>query len=422
MSWAILLGTGGFLLGKYGKTGVRPLEGALVGLASGLVLDNVAVPGPRFLAGAPSSRKVFLDNNSTTPTDPVVVEAMLPYFSEKYGNPASRHVWGTEAKAAVDQARSWVARAIGASPSEIIFTSGATESDNLAIRGVAYDHGQGHIVTTNIEHKAVLDTCRSLEREGFQVTYVPVEPNGIVDPGRFVNAFRSNTILASVMLANNEVGTVQPIDTIGIECRKHGVLFHTDAVQGVGKVPFNVRNVDLASLSAHKMYGPKGIGALYVRKGVELQPLFTGGGQEGGVRPGTLPVPLVVGMGTACAGLLVDDLQATRALRDRLLSGLLPLGGVRINGDLEQRLPGNLNVSFEGVNGSGLVFPEIAVSSGSACSSQPVSYVLKALGLSDSLARASLRFGLGRFTTQDDVDFAIDVVSRKVRQLRGGSG
>lgn len=378
---------------------------------------------------------IFMDNHSTTPVDPRVLEEMLPYFSTKFGNAASRsHRFGWEAEAAVDVARQRIARLIGAQDGkEIVLTSGATESDNLALKGVAEfrkDRGN-HLITTVTEHKAILDTCKRLESRGYEVTYLGVGADGRVDPDEVKRAIRPKTILVSVMLANNEIGTVQPLEAIGKITRERGILFHTDAVQGVGKVDFDVEkmHVDLASLSAHKMYGPKGVGALYVRRTrprVRLVAEMDGGGHERGMRSGTLAVPLVAGFGKACDILLHEGkAESSRllALRERLRARILSqLDEVYVNGSLEHRLPGNLNLSFNFVEGEGLMMAikDVAVSSGSACTSSSLepSYVLRALGIGDELAHSSIRFGLGRFNTQEEVDYVADLVSEKVSRLR----
>src|SRR5580700_1208043 len=378
---------------------------------------------------------IFMDNHATTPVDPRVVEEMLPYFLTKFGNAASRsHSFGWEAEEAVDQARERIAALIGAKDSkEIVLTSGATESDNLAIKGVAefYKDKGNHIITTQIEHKAVLDTCKRLEKEGFEVTYLGVGKDGLVSPDDVKAAMTDKTILVSVMLANNEIGTVQPLEAIGKLTRERGVLLHTDAVQGVGKVEFDVQkmNVDLASITSHKMYGPKGVGALYVRRSrprVRSVAQMDGGGHERGMRSGTLAVPLIVGFGKACEIMASEGkAESVRlaALRDRLLSKLTArLDEVYINGSYEHRLPGNLNVSFNFVEGEGLMMAikDVAVSSGSACTSSSLepSYVLRALGVGDELAHSSIRFGLGRFTTEEEVDYVADLVASKVERLR----
>ncbi|MDP9148328.1 MAG: IscS subfamily cysteine desulfurase [Myxococcota bacterium] len=378
---------------------------------------------------------IFMDNHSTTPVDPRVLEEMLPYFTTKFGNAASRnHPFGWQAEEAVEQARERIAKVIGAKDTkEIVFTSGATESDNLAIKGVAefYKEKGNHIVTTLTEHKAVLDTCKRLEKQGFEVTYLAVGTDGLVDPDDVKRALTDKTILVSIMLANNEIGTVQPLEEIGKVTRERGVLLHSDAVQGVGKVEFDVQkmNVDLASLTAHKMYGPKGVGALYVRRSkprVRLVAQMDGGGHERGMRSGTLAVPLIVGFGKACDIMTREGraesarlLQLRERLRDRLMGRL---DEVYVNGSLEHRLPGNLNISFNFVEGEGLMMAikDVAVSSGSACTSSSLepSYVLRALGVGDELAHSSIRFGLGRFNTEDEVDFVADLVVDKVERLR----
>jgi cysteine desulfurase len=376
-----------------------------------------------------------MDYHSTTPVDPRVVEEMLPYFTTKFGNSASRsHLFGWEAEEAVDYSRERIAKLIGAKESkEIVFTSGATESDNLAIKGVAefYKDKGNHIVTTVTEHKAVLDSCKRLEKEGYEVTYLGVGKDGRVDPDDVKRAITEKTILVSVMLANNEIGTVQPLEEIGKITRARGVLLHSDAVQGVGKVDFDVQrmNVDLVSLTAHKIYGPKGIGALYVRRSkprVRVVAQMDGGGHERGNRSGTLPVPLVVGFGKACEIMAQEGkAESVRlaALRDRLRARIMgALDEVYVNGSVEHRLPGNLNISFNFVEGEGLMMAikDVAVSSGSACTSASLepSYVLRALGVGDELAHSSIRFGLGRFNTEEEVDFVADLVVGKVKRLR----
>jgi cysteine desulfurase len=378
---------------------------------------------------------IFMDNHSTTPVDPRVVGEMLPYFTTKFGNAASRgHSFGWEAEEAVDHARERIARLIGAKDEkEIVFTSGATESDNLALKGVAefYRDKGNHIITAVTEHKAVLDTCKRLEKQGYQVTYLNVGKDGRVDPDDVKRAITDKTILVSIMLANNEIGTVQPLEAIGKITRERGVLLHSDAVQGVGKVDFDVQamNVDLASLTAHKMYGPKGIGALYVRRSrprVRLVAQMDGGGHERGMRSGTLAVPLIAGFGKACEIMTIEGpAEATRlrALRDRLRTRVMDrLDEVYVNGSTEHGLPGNLNLSFNFVEGEGLMMAikEVAVSSGSACTSASLepSYVLRALGVGDELAHSSIRFGLGRFNTEEEVDYVADLVSEKVLRLR----
>lgn len=377
---------------------------------------------------------IYMDNHATTPCDPRVVEAMLPYFSEKFGNAASRtHRFGWEAQEAVEEARQQVADLIGASPKEIIFTSGATESNNLAIKGVAeaYRERGNHIITVATEHKAVLDVCRRLELGGFRVTYLQVSSDGLISADDVKRAITDETILVSVMLANNEIGVIQPIAEIGRVCRERGVIFHTDAAQGVGKIPFNVAEafVDLASISAHKIYGPKGIGALYIRRAsprIRLVPIIDGGGHERGLRSGTLNVPAIVGFGKACQIAKAEmRIEAERllCLREKLRRGIMDqLPEVYLNGHPEQRLPGNLNLAFGYVEGESLLaaLGDIAVSSGAACTSANVepSHVLKAIGLSDDLAHSSIRFGLGRFNTEQEVEYVIGRVVEVVNRLR----
>jgi cysteine desulfurase len=377
---------------------------------------------------------IYLDNNATTRTDPRVVEAMLPYFTERYGNAASlTHALGREADEAVEQARAQVAALIGAHPREISFTSGATESNNLALKGVAamYRPKGDHLVTVATEHKAVLDPIRRLEREDFHVTILPVDAYGQVTVEQVAQALTPRTILVSVMAANNEIGTLQPIRQIGRLCKERGVLFHTDAAQAAGKVPLDVEEmgVDLLSVSAHKMYGPKGIGALYVRRRdprVRLEPQMDGGGQERGLRSGTSNVPAIVGFGVACELCrqeMPDEARRLTGLRERLRRGIQEqLDGVTLNGHPDQRLPGNLNLSFTLVKGEALLMAlrDVALSSGSACTTASLepSYVLKALGLDDDLAHASIRFGLGRFNTEEEVEAVIREVVRVVHYLR----
>ncbi len=378
---------------------------------------------------------IFMDNHSTTPVDPRVLEEMLPYFHEKFGNAASRsHVFGWTAEEAVEYGRERIAKLIGAqSEKEIVFTSGATESDNLALKGVAefYRDKGNHIITCVTEHKAILDTCKRLEKDGFAVTYLPVDKTGRVDPDAVRGAITDKTILVSIMLANNEIGTVHPIEEIGKVTREKGVLFHTDAVQGVGKVDFDVQkmNVDLASISAHKMYGPKGVGALYVRRSkprVRLVAQMDGGGHERGMRSGTLNVPGIVGFGKACDLLMREGKEESSKLallRERLRKKIMDkVEEVYINGSVEHRLPGNLNLSFNFVEGEAMMMAikDVAVSSGSACTSASLepSYVLRALGVGDELAHSSIRFGLGRFNTEEEVDYVADLVVSKVQHLR----
>jgi cysteine desulfurase len=392
---------------------------------------------------------IYMDHQATTPVDPRVLEAMLPYFTEAFGNAASRnHVFGWEAEAAVDEARHRIATAMNASEKEIVFTSGATESDNLAILGAArmYRQKGNHLITGRTEHRAVLDTCEALEREGFAVTYLPTDRQGQIAPEQVREAITDGTVLVTLMLANNEVGTIHRIAEIGGVCREKGVLFHTDAVQGFGKIPFDVEamHVDLASVSAHKTYGPKGVGALYVRSKnprVRLAPIILGGGHERGLRSGTLNVPGIVGFGQAveiARGAREEEARRLRLLRRRLYEGLTtrlegvllngaPLPRIAEDGSLEPereewRLPGNLNLSFAHVEGEALLMgmKDVAVSSGSACTSASLrpSHVLKALGVEDSLAHSSIRYGLGRFNTAEEVDYAIEATVKTVNRLR----
>jgi cysteine desulfurase len=375
-----------------------------------------------------------MDNHATTPLDPRVLEAMMPYLTNKFGNAASRnHQYGWEAEEAVEEARKQIAVLIGADPREIVITSGATESDNLAVKGVAYMYREkgDHIITAVTEHKAILDACKHLEKDGFRITFLPVNNKGLVDLDDLKNAITDKTVLISIMTANNEVGVIQDVKEIGRIARERGVLFHTDAVQAAGKVPFDVNamNIDLASLSAHKMYGPKGVGALYVRRRnprVLLTPIIDGGGHERGMRSGTLNVPGIVGFGKA-AELARTDLVKESAemlrLREKLrLTFERELDEIYINGDLERRLPGNLNMSFAYVEGESLLMGinDIAVSSGSACTSASLepSYVLKALGVGEDLAHTSIRFGIGRFNTEEEVDYVAQRVTETVRRLR----
>ena len=374
---------------------------------------------------------IYLDNQATTPVDPRVLEAMLPYFTEKFGNPASRsHRFGWAADEAVQTARTQVADLIGASPKELLFTSGGTEGDNLAIKGAAYaGKARGnHIITVVTEHKAVLDSCKHLETEGVQVTYLPVQKDGLIDLDQLVGAITDRTILVTIMHSNNEIGVLQPIVEIGRVCRQRGILFHTDAAQSIAKAPVNVtsQNIDLLSFSGHKLYGPKGVGAVYVREGVRLSPIIDGGGHERGMRSGTLNVPGIVGLGKACAiasAEMSKEACHTAGFRNRLRDRILgSLDGCYINGSMEHRVPGNLNLSFARVDGQALLMglSDVAVSSGAACTSAKLepSYVLKALGLSDDLANSSIRFGIGRFNTEAEIDFVADRVIEVVSQLR----
>lgn len=375
---------------------------------------------------------IYLDYSATTPVDPRVVDAMIPWLREHFGNPASRsHAFGWEAEKAVESAREQVAALVNADPREVIWTSGATESDNLALKGAAHfyrDKGK-HLVTVKTEHKAVLDTMRELEREGFEVTYLDVESNGLLDLKKFEAALRPDTTLVSVMYVNNEIGVIQDIPAIGEICRSRGIVFHVDAAQATGKVEIDLQKlkVDLMSFSAHKTYGPKGIGALYVRRKprVRLEAQMHGGGHERGLRSGTLPTHQIVGMGEAfriAKAEMATENERIRMLRDRLCKGLSEIEEVFVNGDMERRVPHNLNVSFNFVEGESLIMAikDVAVSSGSACTSASLepSYVLRALGRSDELAHSSIRFTIGRFTTQEEIDYTVDLVKRKVGKLR----
>lgn len=384
----------------------------------------------------PETRPIYLDCHATTPVDERVLAAMLPYFQTRFGNPASGHTYGWEANAAVEQARRDVATAIGASPEEIVFTSGATEANNLALKGVAeaLHHRGRHLITVATEHRAVLDPCRYLESIGFSVTVLPVQADGLVDITLLEQALRPETILVSVMAANNEIGVLQPLADIGALCRRHGVLFHTDAAQAIGKRPLQVDalQVDLLSLTAHKLYGPKGIGALYRRQrpAVPLAPQLHGGGQEAGLRAGTLATPLIVGLAQAVSlalAELTEEQTRLQQLRDRLWQRLQAIPGVLLNGHPQHRLAGNLNVSIAGVDGARLLLAlrsHVAVSSGSACSTgrpEP-SHVLLALGRNRALASASLRFGLGRFTTEAEIDTVADLLETVIPELRASFG
>jgi cysteine desulfurase len=387
--------------------------------------------------GASGKSPIYLDYQATTPTDPRVVDAMLPYFTEIFGNPHSRHHrYGRDAEEAVEKARAQVAHIIGANEKEIIFTSGATESNNLAIKGVAhfYRDKKRHIITCVTEHKCVLDSCRHLELEGFEVTYLPVGKNGLIDLEQLRAAITDDaTTLVSIMAVNNEIGVVQPLAEIGRLCREKKAFFHTDAAQAVGKIPLDVEamRIDLMSISGHKIYGPKGIGALYLRRRprVRLEALISGGGQERGMRSGTLPTPLCVGLGEACRIAEAEmgaEAGRLHALRDRMLTKFTEqLAEIYLNGDLQHRVPGNLNLSFAHVEGEALMMgiEDLAVSSGSACTSASLepSYVLRALGAEEELAHSSLRIGLGRFTTEEEVDYAVDRIVGEVRRLRNSS-
>ena len=376
---------------------------------------------------------IYLDNQATTPVDPRVLDAMMPYFREKFGNPHSRsHAYGWEVEEAVEEARARVAAIVGADPKEIVFTSGATESNNLAIKGVAHFYGdrKRHIVTVLTEHKCVLDSCRHLQQEGFEIDYLPVRPNGLIDLDRLSDVIGERTALVSVMGVNNEIGVIQPLAEIGALCRERGVFFHSDCAQAVGKIPLDVNamNIDLMSISGHKVYGPMGVGALYVRRRprVRLRALIDGGGQERGMRSGTLPAPLCIGLGAACR-IAGDEMPAeterVRMLARRLNDGIVGrLDEVILNGDAERRVAGNLNLSFSCVEGESLMMAikDLAVSSGSACTSASLepSYVLRALGVDEELAHTSIRFGIGRFNTEAEIDYAIDTICENVGKLR----
>jgi cysteine desulfurase len=384
----------------------------------------------------PSAAPIYLDCQSTTPVDPRVLDEMLPWFTEKFGNPhAVTHAYGREAEAAVETARAQIARLIGAEPREIVFTSGATESNNLAIKGAARFHrslGRDHIVTVATEHKCVLESAKAMAREGSRVSVLPVDGKGLLDLDRLAAAIDERTALVSVMVANNEIGVLQNVAEIGALCRARSVLFHSDAAQAVGKVPVDVdaMQVDLLSISGHKLYAPKGIGALYVRRRprARIEPLLDGGGQERALRSGTLPAPLCVGFGAAArlAGEeMAEEAQRLSALRWRFLSGIRTrLPEVRLNGDAERRLPGNLNLSFPGAPALELMAacPDLALSTGSACTAAEIepSYVLRALGVPDALAGATLRIGLGRYTTESEVDFAVETLATAARRLAQG--
>ncbi|GLT46854.1 hypothetical protein SLA2020_205840 [Shorea laevis] len=380
-----------------------------------------------------AGRPLYLDMQATSPVDPRVLDAMLPFYISRYGNPHSRtHLYGWESEMAVEAARSQVAALIGASPKEIIFTSGATESNNISVKGVMhfYKEKKRHVITTQTEHKCVLDSCRHLQQEGFEVTYLPVGSDGIIDLERLRREIQPDTGLVSVMTVNNEIGVIQPMEEIGRICKEFSVPFHTDAAQALGKIPIDVEkwNVSLMSLSGHKIYGPKGVGALYMRRRprIRVEPQMNGGGQERGIRSGTVPTPLVVGMGAACEVAMkemeYDDKRIT-ALQERLLNGIREkLEGVVVNGSVERRYAGNLNLSFAYVEGESLLMglKEVAVSSGSACTSASLepSYVLRALGVDEDMAHTSIRYGIGRFTTEEEIDRAVELTVKQVEKLR----
>lgn len=376
---------------------------------------------------------IYLDNQATTPMDPRVLEAMMPYFTEKFGNPHSRsHAYGWEAEAACELAREQVAALIGANEKEVVFTSGATESNNIAIKGVAdfYGEKKKHIITAQTEHKCVLESCRYLEQKGFEITYLPVQKDGLVDLAALKAALREDTLLVSIMMVNNEIGVIQPVAEIGKICRENGTLFHTDAAQSFGKIPIDVEamNIDLMSISGHKIYGPKGIGALYVRRRprVRIKSILSGGGQERGFRSGTLPTPQVVGLGEAARiakAEMQKDHDHIKALSDYFLKEVMDnIKDVYLNGHREQRIPGNLNISFAYIEGESMIMAlkELAVSSGSACTSASLepSYVLRAIGVGEDLAHTSIRFGFGRFTTRKEVEYAAELVKNSIAKLR----
>jgi cysteine desulfurase len=379
-------------------------------------------------------QRIYLDHHATTPVDPAVVEAMAPYWTRAFGNASSAHLYGWEAMEAVERAQEQVATLIGCRTKEVIFTSGATEADNLALRGVAerYVERGRHFVSTTIEHPAVLDTLHDLQRHGAEYTLVEVDASGVVDPGAVIAALRPDTVLCSVMWANNEIGTIQPIPEIAAACRERGVIFHSDAVQAVGHLELDATSLDLLSLTAHKFYGPKGVGALMVRRGnprVHLEPLFHGGGQQKGLRPGTLPVPLIVGLGAACElamGRLAENAKHVASLRDHLLTRLQDeIDDLSLNGDRDRRLPGNANLCIPGVEAEALLLElrEVAASAGSACSASDhlPSHVLRAIGLSNEDAHASIRFGVGKDNTRAEIDEVCDRVVESVRKLRSFS-
>lgn len=378
-----------------------------------------------------SGRPLYLDMQSTTPVDPRVYDAMAPYLMHNYGNPHSRtHLYGWEAEKAIEFARIQVAKLIGASPKEIIFMSGATEANNHAVKGVMHFYKKKHVITTQTEHKCVLDSCRHLQQEGFEITYLPVKTDGLVDLEMLKEAIRPDTGLVSIMAVNNEIGVVQPMEEIGRICKEHKIPFHTDAAQAIGKIPVDVDkwNVSLMSMSGHKIYGPKGVGALYERRRpkIRLEPLINGGGQERGQRSGTLPTHQIVGFGAACEIAMKEmeyDDKWIKGLQERLLNGIREkLDGIVVNGSMESRYAGNLNLSFAYVEGESLLMglKEVAVSSGSACTSASLepSYVLRALGVDEDMAHTSIRFGIGRFTTEEEIDRAIELTVKQVEKLR----
>ncbi|KAK6237831.1 hypothetical protein QUC31_003300 [Theobroma cacao] len=389
----------------------------------GIIMKGVKIAG----------RPLYLDMQATSPVDPRVLDSMLPFYLSRYGNPHSRtHLYGWESETAVETARAQVAELIGASPREIVFTSGATESNNISVKGVMhfYKDKKRHVITTQTEHKCVLDSCRHLQQEGFEVTYLPVGSDGLIDLDKLRKEIRPDTGLVSVMAVNNEIGVIQPVEEIGRICKEFNVPFHTDAAQALGKIKIDVNkwNVSLMSLSGHKIYGPKGVGALYIRRRprIRVEPQMNGGGQERGIRSGTVPTPLVVGMGAACELAMKEmeyDERRIKGLQERLLNGIgEKIDGVVVNGSLERRYVGNLNLSFAYVEGESLLMglKDVAVSSGSACTSASLepSYVLRALGVDEDMAHTSIRFGIGRFTTEEEIDRAVELTVKQVEKLR----
>ena len=376
--------------------------------------------------------RVYLDNAATTPVDEKVLEEMLPYFTKKYGNASSLHSFGREARDAIERSRERVAELIGAESEEIIFTAGGTESDNIAIKGIAFREGKGHIITSQIEHPAVMATCQHLEKKGFDVTYLPVDKYGMVSPEDVENAIRDDTILITIMHANNEIGTVEPIEEIAKIARENEIVFHTDAVQSVGKIPVNVKRIgmDMLSISAHKIYGPKGVGALYIKKGTKIEAIIHGGGHEKGLRPSTENVPGIVGLGKACElaeKRMEEDMKRMQRLRDRLIKGVLEIEESYLNGHPEKRLPNNAHFRFAAVEGESLILSlddkGIAGSTGSACSSKKLkpSHVLMAIGLNEVQAHGSLRLTLGRENTEEEIDYVIEVLPPILEKLRAMS-
>jgi len=376
--------------------------------------------------------RVYLDHAATTPVDEKVLEEMLPYFTKKYGNASSLHSFGREARDAIERSRERVAQLIGAESEEIIFTAGGTESDNIAIKGIAFREGKGHIITSQIEHPAVMATCQHLEKKGFDVTYLPVDKYGMVSPEDVENAIRDDTILITIMHANNEIGTVEPIEEIAKIARENEIVFHTDAVQSVGKIPVNVKRIgmDMLSISAHKIYGPKGVGALYIKKGTKIEAIIHGGGHEKGLRPSTENVPGIVGLGKACElaeKRMEEDMKRMQRLRDKLIKGVLEIEESYLNGHPEKRLPNNAHFRFAAVEGESLILSlddkGIAGSTGSACSSKKLkpSHVLMAIGLNEVQAHGSLRLTLGRENTEEEIDYVIEVLPPILEKLRAMS-